>query len=465
MLSRTFIFHREAKSAQANGQILDASGYQCAVATTPGEARTLLGSQQYQLLLLERDDPPTNTQSNGYSGDSRGVVAVTAYETLNAAAVALTSTDFKVSGAKTALDPRSLLRALGLLAEVPPAKQSLPGMVGESTALKEALARAYRAARSDASIVLHGESGTGKELAARAIHSGSSRAAHPFVAVDCASLPENLLEAELFGYEKGAFTGAVRAKPGLMELADHGTLFLDEIGEIPVSLQAKLLRALQEKEHRRLGGTRSIVFDARVIAATNRDLRQRIAEGSFREDLFFRLNVIPIRLPPLRERTEDIIPIAAHVVAKHCENDTGMIKTLDKEVLEAFQRYPWPGNVRELENVVRQMCIMSDTPIVTVRDLPDEILEKAYEGSRPASDGNDMVWGLAFMEARKRNVNWFEAAYMRNLLERCGGNISRASEAADIDRKTFYRLLRKHNLQRPNHPKTEHSVQAGSRVA
>ena len=217
MLSRTFIFHREAKSAQANGQILDGSGYQCAVATTPGEARTLLGSQQYQLLLLERDDPPTTTQSNGYSGDSRGVVAVTAYETLNAAAVALTSTDFKVSGAKTALDPRSLLRALGLLAEVPPAKQSLPGMVGESTALKEALARAYRAARSDASIVLHGESGTGKELAARAIHSGSSRAAHPFVAVDCASLPENLLEAELFGYEKGAFTGAVRAKPGLME--------------------------------------------------------------------------------------------------------------------------------------------------------------------------------------------------------------------------------------------------------
>ena len=270
-----------------------------------------------------------------------------------------------VSGAKTTFDSQLLLRVLGFAAETTPAKQSLPGMVGESAALKEAIARAYRAARSEASILLYGESGTGKELAARAIHGGSSRAANPFVAVDCASLPENLLEAELFGYDKGAFTGAFKAKPGLMELAHHGTLFLDEIGEIPNSLQAKLLRALQEKEHRRLGGTQSIVFDARVIAATNRDLRQRVAEGSFREDLFFRLNVIPIRLPALRERTEDIGPITAHLVAKYCESDTGMLKTLDKEVLEAFQKYPWPGNVRELENVVRQMCIMADGPIVT----------------------------------------------------------------------------------------------------
>jgi DNA-binding NtrC family response regulator len=465
MLSRTLIFHREAKSAQTNGQILDASGYQCEIATTLAEARTLLGSQRYQLLLLERDDASANTQPDNYRGGNRGVVAVTAYETLSAAATALSSTALPVSGAKTTFDSQLLLRVLGFAAEASPAKQSLPGMVGESHALKEAIARAYRAARSDASILLYGESGTGKELAARAIHGGSSRAANPFVAVDCASLPENLLEAELFGYDKGAFTGAFKAKPGLMELAHHGTLFLDEIGEIPISLQAKLLRALQEKEHRRLGGTQSIVFDARVIAATNRDLRQRVAEGSFREDLFFRLNVIPIRLPALRERTEDIGPIAAHVVAKHCESDTGMLKTLDKEVLEAFQKYPWPGNVRELENVVRQMCIMADGPIVNVRDLPDEILEKAYDGSQPATDGNDRVWDLAFIEARKRNVNWFEAAYMRNLLERCGGNISRASEVADIDRKTFYRLLRKHNLQRPNHWKTEHSVQAGSRVS
>jgi transcriptional regulator with PAS, ATPase and Fis domain len=311
----------------------------------------------------------------------------------------------------------------------------------------------------------YGESGTGKELAARAVHSGSSRANNPFVAVDCASLPENLLEAELFGYEKGAFTGAFNAKPGLMELAHHGTFFLDEVAEVPIGLQAKLLRALQEKEHRRLGGTQSIVFDDRVIAATNCDLRQRVAEGSFREDLFFRLNVIPIRLPALRERPEDISPIAAHIIAKYCESDTGMLKTLDNEVLTAFQRYPWPGNVRELENVVRQMCIMADGPVVTVRDLPEEILEKAYKSSGPAADTNNKVWDLAFLEARRRNVNWFEAAYMRNLLERCGGNISRAAEAADIDRKTFYRLLRKHNLQRPNHPRTERSEQTGHRVA
>ena len=464
MPSRTLIFHREAKSAQANGQILDASGDQCAIATTLDEARTLLESQQYQLLLMKRDEPSTNAHRNGCKGGDGGVIAVAAYDTLSAAADALTSTGSPVCDARTTLDSQLLMRAISLTAEAPPTKQSLPGMVGESLALKEAIARAYRAAPSDASILLYGESGTGKELAARAIHGGSTRAAGSFVVVDCASLPENLLEAELFGYEKGAFTGAFKAKPGLMELAHRGTLFLDEVGEIPISLQAKLLRALQEKEHRRLGGTQPIAFDARIIVATNRDLRQRVAEGTFREDLFFRLNVIPIRLPALRERVEDIVPIAAHIVAKHCESDTGTVKILDKEVLEAFQRYSWPGNVRELENVVRQMCIMADSSIVTVRDLPGEILEKACEDSRPAGD-NDRVWDLAFIEARKRNVNWFEAAYMRSLLERCRGNISRAAEAADIDRKTFYRLLRKHNLQRPSHLNTGRSMQARSRVA
>ena len=178
----------------------------------------------------------------------------------------------------------------------------LSGIVGESPALIQTVAAIHRAARSEANILLSGESGTGKELAAIAIHDGSARAANPFVVVDCASLPENLLEAELFGYEKGAFTGALKTKPGLMELADHGTLFLDEVGEIPVHLQAKLLRALQEGEHLRLGGTQTVGFDARLIAATNRDLRERVKQGSFREDLFFRLNVVPIRMPPLRDR-------------------------------------------------------------------------------------------------------------------------------------------------------------------
>jgi transcriptional regulator with PAS, ATPase and Fis domain len=229
------------------------------------------------------------------------------------------------------------LRSLGCFADGPPVTPFLSGMVGESPALKEVLARAHRAARSQANILLYGESGTGKELAAKAIHNGSSRSANLFVPVDCAALPENLLEAELFGYEKGSFTGALRTKPGLMELADHGTLFLDEVGEMPVNLQAKLLRALQENEHRRLGGTRTVEFDARVIAATNRDLPGRVKQGTFRDDLFFRLNVIPIRLPALRERAEDIPRIARYIVEKYCERDTGTVKTWTMKCSRRFR--------------------------------------------------------------------------------------------------------------------------------
>src|SRR6202030_1753491 len=210
--------------------------------------------------------------------------------------------------------------------EPPPAWQ---GMVGKSSALNAAAALVQKAARSEASILLHGESGTGKELAAKAIHMSSRRAEHPFIAVDCAALLENLLEAELFGYEKGAYTGAIAAKPGLMEMADGGTLFLDEVGELPLSFQVKLLRALQEKEHRRIGGTKVIKFDARIVAATNRDLHKSVKEGEFREDLLFRLNVIPIRIPPLRERQGDVQLLANWFLKIYCEPDTGATKTFE----------------------------------------------------------------------------------------------------------------------------------------
>jgi len=192
--------------------------------------------------------------------------------------------------------------------------------------------------------------------------------------VDCASLPESLLEAELFGYEKGAFTGAIGKKPGLMELAHRGTLFLDEVGEMPVSLQAKMLRALQEMEHRRIGGTQTVQFDLRVLAATSRDLQQRVKEGKFRKDLLFRINVIPIRLPPLREREGDVSLLAAYLLNKYCEVDTGMIKRFDSDVIRAFERYSWPGNVRELQNVVRRMCVMAEGELITMHDLPEELL-------------------------------------------------------------------------------------------
>lgn len=466
MAPRVLVFHRDLNSTRSNQQMLDSSGFQCEIAATADEAVKLLGSHPYQLLLLDQRHGPADSQPESHPGPGQPVVAVTTYDTLSAAVTALTASSARGAAENAVADPRLLLRSLGFFDERLPATAILSGMVGESSALKEALVRSHRAARSEASILLYGESGTGKELAATAIHNASSRHANPFVTVDCAALPENLLEAELFGYEKGAFTGALKTKPGLMELADHGTLFLDEVGEIPITLQAKLLRALQENAHRRLGGTGTVEFDARIIAATNRDLPECVKQGTFREDLFFRLNVIPVRLPALRERAGDIPLIARYVLEKYCERDTGTVKTLDNEVLEAFQRYAWPGNVRELENVVRRMCIMAEGTTVTTRELPAEILDTANEYSRPAVTDDGVVWSLTFMEARRRHLNQFEEAYLRNLLERCTGNISRAAEAADVDRKTFYRLLRKHDLQRPLlQDRSDRSEQVGRHIA
>ncbi len=321
------------------------------------------------------------------------------------------------------------------------------GIMGESSTLKQTLELVKRAARSGANIFICGKSGTGKELVAQAIHAASLRAAHPFIAVDCASLPESLLEAELFGYEKGAFTGALRTKPGLMELAHHGTLFLDEVGEIPVNLQAKLLRALQENEHRRVGGTSTVHFDVRVLSASSRDLSLQAKEGSFRQDLFFRLNVIPIRLPPLREREGDVLLLANYFLEKYCEIDTGMRLSFDADVLRVLESYSWPGNVRELQNVVRRLCVLAEGNVITLRDLPEELLSKGEQSMPSASSATVESCDLTFMEAKKRSVNLFEAAYLRRILDRCMGNISKAAEAADIDRKTFYRLLRKHQLR------------------
>jgi transcriptional regulator with PAS, ATPase and Fis domain len=323
------------------------------------------------------------------------------------------------------------------------------GMVGKSEALNAAAALVKKAARSEASILLHGESGTGKELAAKAIHMSSRRADHPFIAVDCAALLENLLEAELFGYEKGAYTGAIAAKPGLMEMADGGTLFLDEVGELPLSFQVKLLRALQEKEHRRLGGTKVIKFDARIVAATNRDLHKRVKEGEFREDLLFRLNVIPIRIPPLRERQGDVQLLANWFLKVYCEPDSGATKTFEPEVPRAFESYSWPGNVRELQNVVRRMCVMVDGPTITMREVPAELLSTPDDASGVFAETAAGVESceLAFSAAKTQYLNLFEASYLKSTLDRHAGNVSRAAEAARVDRKTFYRLLRKHRME------------------
>jgi two-component system, NtrC family, response regulator AtoC len=315
-------------------------------------------------------------------------------------------------------------------------------VVGTSLALQRVLDVAEKVADSDVNILISGESGTGKELFARAIHARSGRSRRSFVPVDCASLPESLLEAELFGYEKGAFTGAVRTKPGLMELANRGTLFFDEIAELPLSLQPKLLRALQQRQHRRLMGTRMVDFDIRVISATNRDLRQLAADGRFRQDLFYRLNVVPIRLPPLRKRDEDTVLLANHFLEQTRRKSSTPARHFAPEILTFFEEYSWPGNVRELQNVVEHCCAMAQTNTITSQDLPEEMqphYPKAEELSAPPAQ--------PFRAAKARWLAQFEAGYVADLLKRHGNNISQAAKAAGVDRKTFYSLLQKHHVR------------------
>ena len=260
-----------------------------------------------------------------------------------------------------------------------PAAKATPRYIAESPAMREVFETAAQVADSRATVLITGESGVGKEVVAKALHEYSNRVAKPFVAVSCAALPETLLESELFGYEKGAFTGAQGTKPGRFELADKGTLFLDEIGEIPMSIQVKLLRVLQEREFERLGSSKPTRVDVRVVTATNRDLRQAVDEGIFRLDLLYRLQVVELHIPPLRERIEDIQPLAEHFLQKYCAENERPLLALSEETLAKLQGYSWPGNVRELENTIERGVVLaqaSETELVP-KLLPPSILKAA----------------------------------------------------------------------------------------
>jgi DNA-binding NtrC family response regulator len=326
----------------------------------------------------------------------------------------------------------------------------LENVIGRSPAMTRTFELVKKAARSDANILIGGESGTGKELIARAVHANSPRVSRPFVPVDCASLPEPLLESELFGHEKGAFTGAIRTKPGLIETAHRGTLFLDEIGDIPLALQSKLLRAIQERQVRRVGATSLIDVDVRIVSATNRDLREAVTRGQFREDLYYRINVIAIMLPPLRDRDGDIT-LLAHAFLKKFGKDR--VAGFDDEALATLEAYPWPGNVRELQNVVERACALTDGDVVKRRDLPEYVVSRqGLRGATPPP-GSEVdprqaaMHGVPLVEARERWMAVLEGAYLRDLLDRHDGNISAAAKAAGVDRKTFHRLVAKHHVR------------------
>jgi len=299
------------------------------------------------------------------------------------------------------------------------------GVVGDSAALRAVLAAARRAAASEATVLIRGETGTGKELVARLIHESSPRAQGPFIRVNCASLAEGVLQSELFGHEKGAFTGAVALRKGRFELAHGGTLFLDEIGDVPPTTQVSLLRVLQEREVERVGGQRAVPVDVRVVAATHRDLERMASDGDFRADLFYRLNVVPLRLPPLRERPQDVAALVAHFVRKHAPRGEG--PAVDPDAMAALARYAWPGNVRELENVVQRALVLATTPSLTLEDFSLDL-------------------GARFTESLRVEQQQGEAVEVRDALLAHGGNVARAARALGLPRTTLISRAKKHNL-------------------
>jgi len=348
-----------------------------------------------------------------------------------------------------ALSQRRLATENFLLKEELAQRRGAPQIIGEDPGLKQVSLTLHRAAATDTTVLLEGESGTGKELFARALHVLSPRADGPFVAINCAAIPENLLETELFGYEKGAFTGAGARKPGRFELAHRGTLFLDEIGELPLTLQAKILRALEEKCFDRVGGTVPIRVDVRVVAATNRQLKAAVAARLFREDLYFRLSVFPITIPPLRDRPDDITLLARYFIDKYCRDLNKKSLSLAPSAEQALRNYPWPGNVRELQNCIERAVILADSDTIRASQL--SLSFRAAPGAPgTADDANpwaaiDLSGSLA--DATRRVVADVERRKIEQALKEADGNRLRAAELLQVSQKAFLAKLKEHGLE------------------
>jgi DNA-binding NtrC family response regulator len=460
---RVLVLDDEPDMVENCARILKRAGYHCLTATDPHRALALVEAERPDLLLTDLKMPGLDgmevLRRAREMDPALPVILITAFASIESAVAAIKDGAFDYLPKNFSVDQLRVavergLRQRELQVENQNLRDQLQGalgfenLIGRSPAMTKIFELVRKAARSDANILVLGESGTGKELIARAIHANSPRATQAFVPVDCASLPEPLLESELFGHEKGAFTGAVKTKRGLMEVADRGTLFLDEIAELPLTLQAKLLRVLQEHQLRHVGGTAQLDVDVRVVSATNRDLREAVAKGQFREELYYRVNVIAIALPPLRERAGDL-ELLAHAFLKRYGGSR--VTGFDAAALQVLDAYAWPGNVRELQNVVERACALADGDRITRVDLPDYLLHGSVTpGPAPGQPAGAALLAAGDMPLKDAKEKWMqvlEASYLRGLLERNGGNVSAAAKAAGVDRKTFHRLINKYQIR------------------
>ena len=442
----------EEKILKTLGRALRDAGHDVMETTSPRQAQRLLAERTFDLFVVDNVMPELGgldliREYVGATpeGERPQILMMTAHATVESAieAMKLGALDylqkpFEIDEllvvVRRALEHQQLRTEYRYLVSERDEQFGHYGIIGRSRAMEEVIRRAEMVAETKSTVLITGETGTGKELVARAIHDRSAQREMPLIKVNCAAIPETLLESDLFGHVRGAFTGATTTKKGKFALADGGTIFLDEIGAISLTVQSKLLRVLQEREFEPLGAERTEQVDLRVIAATNRDLRQMVAEGKFQEDLFYRLNVIPIAIPPLRERRDDIPALIDHFVAKHAQRTGRRIDRIDDGVLASLQQYDWPGNVRELENTIERAVVLSAGPAIAARAV--SVLGAAAP----------QTTGLPSLKLRQ-NTEWVERETIRRALESAGGVKKDAAELMGISQRALSYYLSKYRLE------------------
>jgi DNA-binding NtrC family response regulator len=441
----------EAPSREALALLLKNAGYGITGAGSGREAFELLAGTSFDIVITDLFLPDLNgidilKQAKSLS-PSMEVILITGHASAETAVRAMKEGAFDYITKplnldelriiiEKALEKRRLLNENVYLKKQLRDKFEFANIIGNSPAMQKVFNRMKRIIKTDSTVLVMGESGTGKEVVAKAIHFNGHRKDKPFIAVHCGAIPENLLESELFGHTKGAFTGAVKDKMGKFEAADQGTIFLDEIGTMPMHLQTKLLRVLQEQEVERIGSNRPTKLDVRVISATNQNLEEEVKAGNFRDDLYYRLNVIPLNLPPLRERVEDILPLVKHFLQKNCREMKRPMMTVVKDAFEALELYGWPGNVRELENIVERTVALTEGNQITLDDLPSAIRMTA--STRVVERGVDLVKTVAELERKM----------IAEALALSGGVKARAAALLNLNRTTLVEKMRRLGMER-----------------
>ncbi len=451
MKKRILIVDDEPSIRKVLSAHLTREGYEVVTAQDGGEGISLLGVEPFQAVV-------TDLQMPGIGGlevlhwcrsnfPGLPVIIITAHGTVDTAveAIKLGAHDYVAKP----FDRDDLLRIIdkAVKTEAAGASSLTPGagrfdIIGRTPGMARVYGLIERVADSPTNVLITGESGTGKELVARALHRQSDRREKPFITVNCGAIPENLFESELFGYEKGAFTGAAVSKPGRFELADGGTLFLDEVGELPLDMQVKLLRVLQERSFERVGGVRSITVDVRLVAASNRDLAEEVRNGTFRQDLYYRLDVIPIALPPLRSRSQDIPLLVDHFLERFNDRLGRKFTGLSESALDALKAYSWPGNIRELENLMERTVLLADGEHLDLEDLPGL-------GGAPSLPDADDLDGMGLKEYVRIHTAKLERDRIQKVLEAEENNVTRAAKRLGISRKSLQTKMKHYGLREP----------------